>query len=627
MIRVLAFLALIALPAHALELQEPPVLLHSVGEGELPPVAERVPSEPLVVDLPAKGRETGRSGGELRTIFTRAKDIRYMVVYGYARLMGYDHDFVLRPDILRDVEVEDGRVFTFHLREGHRWSDGHPFTTEDFRYWWEDVATHPELSPSGPPELMLADGAAPEVTVIDETTIRFAWPAPNPRLLPALAQARPPFIYRPAHYMKKFHGDYASIPKLERKIEETKSRNWAQLHNKYDNMYKFDNPDLPTLQPWVNQSRKNNQRYVLRRNPYYHRVDSAGMQLPYLDTVEVAIAAGGLVASKVTIGESDLQVRSLSFSDAAVLKRGEEKGGYRTLLWLNGSGAEIALYPNLNYNDPALRAVLRDVRFRRALSLAIDRRAVNKSLFYGLAKERGNAALEASPFFDPEHAKAWARLDLEAANALLDDIGLTARDPDGTRLLPDGQRLEIVVESAGERSIEADAMELVAETWRDIGVRLIYRPLDRDILRNAAYSGGAMMPVWTGWNNGVPTPDAPPTALAPVDQSNFCWPKWGEHFQTKGGAGEAPETVEARRLLALFEDWSRAADREARAEIWREMLAIHADQVFSIGIVSGAPQPVVVSRRLRNVPERAIYAWEPGAHLGVHRMDEFFYAD
>jgi peptide/nickel transport system substrate-binding protein len=605
---------------------ETPALAAKVAAGDLPPVDQRLPAEPLVVDLEAKDREPGRPGGSLSTIFTRSKDIRYMVVYGYARLVGYDHDYALSPDLLREVEVEEGRIFTLHLRDGHKWSDGDDFTSEDFRYWWRDVANNAELAPAGPPALLLVDGKPPEVSFPDETTVVYEWHAPNPRFLPALAEARPPFIYRPSHYMKKFHGDYAEQARLDELKRQTKSRNWAQLHNKIDNMYKYDNPELPTLQPWINTTRPNGQRYVLVRNPYYHRIDMQGFQLPYIDKVDIQISAAGLVASKVTLGESDLQIRSLSFSDAPVLKKGEKTGDYATFLWKNGAASEIALYPNLNYNDPKFRELFRTADFRRALSLGIDRKAINKSLFYGLAKERAIAPLEESPFFTEERARAWADHDPERANAMLDALGLDRRAGDGTRLLPSGERLQIVVESAGERPEVSDALELVAESWKDIGVELVFRPLDRDILRNTAYAGEAMMPVWYGWNNGIPTPSTPPEGIAPVDQANFAWPKWGQHYQTKGKAGLAPDTPEGARLLELFRAWNDALETEPRAEIWNEMLDIHADQVFGIGLISAAPQPIIVNNALRNVPQEAIYAWEPGAHMGVHRMDEFFFA-
>ena len=179
-----------------------------------------------------------------------------MVVWGYARLVGFDSDYNLKPDILESYAVEDDRVFTFHLRDGHRWSDGNPFTTEDIRYWWEDVANHKDLSPQAPPRYMLANERPPTVEIIDETTVALHMADPNPEFLNLLAAARPPFIYRPAHYMKQFHARYTDIEKLQYLIAEKGARNWAQLHNKLDNLYKNDNKKLPTLQPWMNTTGK-----------------------------------------------------------------------------------------------------------------------------------------------------------------------------------------------------------------------------------------------------------------------------------------------------------------------------------------------------------------------------------
>ena len=616
-----------AASASALDLKETPYFEQMIADGELPAVAYRAPEEPLIVDFESRGRTIGQHGGLIRTLIGRAKDIRYMVVYGYARLVGYDEDFKLQADILESVEVEEGRAFTLNLRKGHKWSNGDPFTTEDFRYWWENVANNPELSPGGPPELMLVNGEPPIFNVVDETTVSYTWAAPNPRFLPALAAARPPFIYRPSDFMKPFHGDFADPAALDEMMKARKVRSWAQLHNKLDNMYKFDNPKLPTLQPWVNTTKKNNTRYVLVRNPYYHRIDPEGRQLPYVDEVELTVAAGGLIPAKVNRGEADLQARGLSFGDAPVLKKGEGDGGYRTLLWANGAASDIALYPNQTVNDPEWRKLMRDVRFRRALSLSINRNAINKFLYFGMAKPTAVAALEQSPFYNEDHAGAYAATDRQQANSLLDEVGLDKRDADGYRLLPDGRRAEIVVETAGERTEVTNALELVQAQWKEVGLKMIFRPLDRDILRNKAFAGESMMPVWFGWNNGVPTPDAAPTALAPVDQTNFSWPKWGQHFQTKGASGEAPDTPEAQELMELFRKWSSATTRSEKAAIWEEMLEIHADQVMAIGIVAAAPQPVIVSARLKNFPDKGVYAWEPAAHLGAYRIDELYYAE
>ncbi|WP_282022264.1 ABC transporter substrate-binding protein [Ruegeria faecimaris] len=618
-----------ALPATAdmPELQESTFWETEVNAGNLPPIQDRIPAEPLIVDLAAKGREFGKQGGTLRTMITRSKDIRQMVVYGYARLVGFDQTYQVVPDLLESFQNDDNRKYTLNLREGHKWSNGSPFTSEDFRYWWEDVANNELLSPSGPPDFLIVEGKTPTVTFPDETTVVFEWEDPNPGFLQALAQARPPFIYRPSEFLKQYHEKYADAEKLAFQVEDARVKSWAALHNKLDNLYKFDNHELPTLQPWLNASSGKKIRHNFVRNPYFHRIDSHGVQLPYIDVVEMEIVAGGLVAAKTNAGESDLQGRGLAFRDASILKKGEAGGDYKTLLWKTGVASQIAIYPNLNYEDEAWRTVLRDARVRRALSLAIDRKTINQALYFKLAHPAAMSVLPASPFFNEENAKAWAQYDIELANALLDEAGLTERDKDGTRLLPDGRPMELVIETAGERQEVENALQIVTDTWRDIGVDLIMRPLDRDILRNRVFAGSTMASVWFGWDDGIPQHHTSPAYLAPTDQVFLAWPKWGQYYQTGGDVGEKPDMPEAERLMELAHNWEVASTDEERKAAWDEMLKIHADQLYAIGILNGAPQPIVVSNRLRNVPEQAMWAWEPGAHFGIHRPDEFFFAD
>ena len=627
----LGFSGALAVPL-ALQAQTSPAVKESaywaaaIATKELPPVAERIPLDPLIVDLVAKGRLTGVQGGTLHTMIGQIKDVRQMVPFGYARLVGYDQNYVLQPDILKSIDVVEGRIFTLHLRRGHRWSDGVPFTSDDFEYYWDHVVNNADLTPSGPPDFLRVDGELPKVTFPDPVTVIYAWSKPNPRFLPELATAAEPFIYRPAHYLKQFNADFTPVADMAKAIEDHKVRSWAALHNALDNMYKFDNPDEPTLQPWVNTATGGKSRRVFDRNPYYHRIDVNGTQLPYIDEVEMTVVGGGLIAAKANAGEADLQARGLDFKDISILKEGEmNNGNYRTLLWESGAASQIAIYPNLNYADPAWRQILRDVRFRRALSLGIDRRIINRTLYFGMAAEGAMTVLPKSPFYDDKFRRAWADYDPAQANALLDQMGLTGRSGDGFRMLPDGRPLRMIVETSGERDEVESAMQIIVDTWRDIGVQLIVRPLDRDTLYNRVDSGETMAAVWYGWDDGIPTPDTSPAYLAPVQQEFFAWPKWGQYYQTNGDAGEAVDMPEPQRLLDLAKAWDGAAPEE-RARIWHEMLSIHADQVYGIGILAGAPQPIVVSRKLRNVPDTAIWAWEPGAQFGILRPDEFFFA-
>ena len=185
--------------------EEPPSLKADVEAGKLPPMAQRLPRAPLVVDINRSDWTIGRYGGELRTLLAKDRDIRMMVVYGYSRLVGYDEKLNLVPDILERVENVDSRIFTLHLRPGHRWSDGQPFTTADFRYFWEDVANDPDLSPFGLPQVLKVRDRGPRFEVLSETAVRYTWDEPNPQFLPALAGPSPLYIYRPAHYLRQFH--------------------------------------------------------------------------------------------------------------------------------------------------------------------------------------------------------------------------------------------------------------------------------------------------------------------------------------------------------------------------------------------------------------------------------------
>ncbi|MEO1197976.1 MAG: ABC transporter substrate-binding protein [Pseudomonadota bacterium] len=593
-------------------------------DGDMPPVAERLPSEPFFVDIVSAGRELGRHGGDLDTLIGRAKDRRLVNVWGYARLVGYQPDLTLAPDLLRDIEVEEGRIFTLHLREGHRWSDGHPFTAEDFRFYWEDIAMNKDLAPNGPEPFMYVDGKLPTFEVIDDTTVRYAWEQPNPEFLPSLAMSRDPFIYRPAHYLKKLHATYTDVEMLQERVEEEKARSWAALHNQLDDMYGATNIEMPSLQPWYLASEADNNRFVFVRNPYFHRMDTNGRQLPYIDRLILTVADGKLIPTKTQAGETDLQARGLAFADVTVLKRAEAERDMQLYLWPSSKAAHLALYPNLTAADPVWREVFRDLRVRQALSLGIDRVLINRTLYFGLAEPSQNTATPVSPLYDGGRALAFTDFDPDRANKLLDDAGLSERRSDGIRLLPDGRPFEIIVESAGESVEDLDALELIKETWREIGVSLFAKASSRDILRARAASGDLQMAIWPGFDNGVPTPEMAPTDLAPTNIIQFQWSSFGAYVESRGQSGSEIDIPEVARLLELYKAWQVSASVPEQAAIWQEMLTIHSEQLFTIGIIGGVRQPVTAVPELRNLPQDAFYGWDPGAQFGLWRMDEFW---
>jgi len=624
-VRIAALLALLPLlTGPAVGAEEPPNLVAAVAAGQLPPLTARLPRVPLVFEAPRSDWTLGRYGGEVRTLMAKDRDIRMMVVYGYSRLVGYDEQLRLTPDILEKVDNVDSRIFTLHLRPGHKWSDGKPFTAEDFRYYWDDVAHNKDLSPFGLPQALLVNGHAPKFEVLNETTVRFTWQEPNPMFLPALAAPSPLYIYRPAHYLRQFHAHYAGVEKANALAVEAGSRSWAGLHQKKDEQFRFDNPDLPTLEPWKNTTPLPSTRFVLERNPYFHRVDSTGRQLPYIDRIIVGITDDKLIPAKAGAGDVDLQVRYLRFDNYTFLKQSEKRNQYHVRLWEKALGSQIALYPNLNAEDAEWRKLMRDVRFRRALSLGINRHEVNEVVYFGLGRESSNTILQRSALFRPEFRAAWTKFDVKAANALLDSIGLTRRDAAGLRLLPDGRPMELVIDTSGESTEETDVLELIRDSWRQLGIAMFSRPSQREVFRKRVFSGKSMMSVWSGLSNGIPTPDMSPGELAPTTQEQLQWPMWGQYYEQNRKGGEAPTSPDVVELVKLFEEWRNSGSADEREKIWLRMLTINANEVYTIGIVTRALQPVVVRDNLRNVPVEGIYSWDPGAYFGMYHPDTFW---
>ncbi len=622
----LGMLASVLVPGTSRAAPEPAFLRPYLRAQTLPVLRERIPKNPRRVNLAAMGREPGKYGGTARMLIGSQKDIRYMTINGYSRLVGYDENLQFQPDILESFDVQEGRIFTFKIRDGHRWSSGSYLTAEDFRYTWEDVILNKDLRKGGVQRELLADGKPPVFEVLDELTVRYTWSAPNPDFLPGLAAASPIILLLPSAYMRHFHKKYQDEFRLSALMKQYRAKKWADLHIKMSRQYRPENPDLPTLDPWMNRTAPPAEQFVFERNPFFHRVDENGLQLPYIDRFLLNISSSEIIPAKTGAGESDLQSTGVDFSDYAFFKDSEKRYPVKVKLFKRTEGSRIALLPNLNCSDKVWRNLFWDVRVRRALSLAIDRHEINMVSFYGLGKESADTILPDSPLFKPEYASAWASHDPDQANALLDEVGLTEKNSAGIRLLPDGREAQIVIETAGESTLETDVLELIKDHWMKIGFSLFIKTSQRDVFRSRAMGGDIMMSMWNGLENGVPTADMNPSRLAPSADDQLQWPVWGMYYLSLEQNGHAPELPEAIRLVELLKEWRRTVNTPERTRIWHEMLAIYTQNVFSIGIVNATLQPVLHSSHLRNVPETGLYGFDPTCFLGVYMPDTFWYS-
>ena len=607
--------------------REPPYLKSAIEIGKLPELSVRLPSKPRVINVSEMGRQPGKYGGVVRMLIGGQRDIRLMTLIGYQRLVGYDQELNFQADVLEEFEVSEGRIFTFKLRDAHKWSDGAQLTSEDFRYAWEDVFLNQELSPGGLPSTLVIGEHRPSFTVIDRLTVRYSWDVPNPDFLPAIAAPQPINLCLPAHYLKQFHRNYQEEAKLGELIKQERVTTWRSLHQRMARQYRPENPDLPTLDPWRNTTSPPAEQFIFERNPYFHRVDETGLQLPYIDQFVLNVSSSAIIPAKAGAGETDLQFTGIDFADFTFLKAAEKRFPIKVGLWTRTQGSRVALLPNLNCTDQVWRSLLQDVRVRRALSLAIDRREINLAVFFGLAAESADTVLPESPLFRPEYQKAWIAHDTDLANKLLDEAGLRERNRSGVRLLPDGRPAQIIVESAGESTLEADVLDLVTKHWAEVGISLFIRTSQRDVFRSRAIAGYIMMAIWSGIDNGVPTADMNPGALAPTTPDQLQWPLWGIHYQTNGKRGTAPSMPEAVRLVELLGKWRSSAGSQGRIDAWHEMLGLFTDQVFSIGLVNQTRQPVLSAKRLRNIPETGLYGFDPTSYIGVYMPDTFWLAE
>jgi peptide/nickel transport system substrate-binding protein len=338
----------------------------------------------------------------------------------------------------------------------------------------------------------------------------------------------------------------------------------------------------------------------------------------------MTVAASNLIPAKAGLGESDLQPRYLGLRDYTFLRDAAKTSGIKVLLWEKGSGSEVALYPNMNASDETWKKLNRDVRFRRALSLAIDREELSEVVYGGMAKPSANTIMPRSALFKPEYASKWSTHDTNTANKLLDEVGLDKRGGDGIRLLPNGQPIVFVIEHTSEKADEVDTMTLVVDQWKKVGIKALLKPQTTENFRLRTTSGEAVMTAYAGVTTAAPTVDTSPREFTPVMQGGLQWPKWGLYVESRGKQGEACDMEEGKMLLELLHKWERSTDAAERRKAWDEILAVNAEQVFSIGTVNAVRQPLTVGKKVHNVPEKGYWAWDPGGYIGLCQPDTFW---
>jgi len=605
---------------------EAPDLAERVAKGELPPVEERLPERPYVV--PHRWLKPGKYGGELRMPAAADPDwALHEYMYGHSPLRWLNDGKDIAPGLVESWESnEDGSVWTLHFRKGLKWSDGHPWTTADVMFWWEDMVLNPDVGEGIPDVARSGKGTVAELSAPDETTLVMTFDAPSPMVPEQLANWVKRGIdatwMEPKHYLSRFHARYnPDLPK-----------DWVSTFDQKRDIK--TNTETPTMNGWKLEEYHEGQSSVWTRNPYYWVVDRQGNQLPYIDRLVFDVVTQPETRLlQVHNGEYDYvhgPFAGVTLADVAPLRREAEKRGFEVLLWDSGSGTGSMFFFNQDYHEPAMRALIREPRFRQALSYAFDREQVRKSVYYNAGELTtggyGPKTLEFTRGDGPTMYRRWrdsfVEYDPERAKRMLDDLGVVDSDGDGKRNLPDGGKLIIYLDypadldSGGEH---AQKNQLLKRNWEAIGLDVRLNPVPPATFADR-WAQGRLMST-TSWETSTVTVAADMLWLMPMETTRWA-PLQGMFYALRGTPQEheqqdvdpykrTPPRMEPEpggpvdRLWRLAGKVRVEPDPVKRDSLIWQMIRIHIeDGPFFIGSVANYPQVEIVKKGLRNVPTR-----------------------
>jgi peptide/nickel transport system substrate-binding protein len=589
------------------EFAEAPQLAELVGSGDLPPVEERLPSEPMVVE---PTESIGQYGGILQTALLGGGANTDMLdrYIGYEHLLRWSTDWnEVIPNIASGFEVNaDSTAYTFTLRPGTKWSDGEPFTADDILFYAEDVATDPDLgaTPSNPYT----------VEKNDDHSFTITFERPDGLFAKNMCTwSGAEWTLYPRHYLSQFHQKY-NTTNLDDLIAENDADDWVHLFQlkggtvpgtPYNALWQ--NADLPRLHAWrLVEPYGEGTRVTFERNPYYFKVDPEGNQLPYLDGVNFEVTQDEeVLLLKATAGEMDMLQRTVcTIRNKPVLAESQESGGYNFFEAVPSIMNTNIYQLNLTHKNEAIREIFQNRDFRIGLSYAINRQEVIDTVYVSQGEPWQAAPLPSTPYYNETLAKQYTEYDVDKANEHLDKV-LPDKDGDGWRLRPDGERLSFVMEiaSGGEFPEMVDAADLVVNRWREVGVDASMRPVERSLRDTRVAANDHDASAWPG-GSGLQDALFNPYLYMPYGYNFWgrAWTYWWRPNPTAGAEPmEPPEPI--KQQFALYDELSQSPDPDEQTRLMNEILKIAQEEFWVIGVGTPAVVYGIRTNTLRNVPD------------------------
>ncbi len=592
------------------------------GNPDLPKLADRMPSEPLVV---APYDQIGGYGGTMN-IITNASEAGTagFLSIRHVNLVRYSDDLqTIVPMVAKGWKWNaDYTQLTFFLRKGHKWSDGAPFTSADVKYWYDNLALNPDVMKKAKDYVLVA-GKRMTIDTPDAQTVVFNLPAPKPGLLAHFASS---FAqgFQPKHFLGQWD------PKLNAKADDMAKKagfenGLAVLAAYYGSSDWVDTPTpmltapdkvgnlpmdtVPTLESHIMTKQNADGRHLVA-NPYFFMVDTAGNQLPYINEQDETYVNDNQVRIlKLINGEVHFKSQSLQLPMAPVLLENQEKGNYQ--LQLKPEIAAPTFTFNVTSADLEKRKVFGDVRFRQAMSIAIDRDELNEVAFFGEGKPVQYTGFSPNPpFVDAKWTTHMAEHDPAKAKSLLDAVGLKDTDGDGFRELPNGEKLVLNLQFATQ-GIAGKVVELVGQQWSSVGVKTTVKEVTPDEYRSAQSSNKLDVGMWRKGH---------PLAIVLGNNNMFVPPfesyfflrtamLWAEYIDSKGAKGVKPPAWVDTMIDDINAFQSQPAGSATSDEIGKRLVEAMVSQTLFIGTVL-ATGPIYHHNSLKNVTEFKTHSYE-----------------
>ena len=623
--------------------KEAPMLTEQVRAGKVPEVSKRLPDPTdLLVIKPL--REIGKYGGTWRRAFTGPADHENgNRINSSDKILTFDYTGTkIMPSLAKGWKVsDDGKTTTIFLRKGAKWSDGTPFTANDFIFWYEDIYMNKQIVPTPFFEFQI-NGKDGKMRKIDDYTVAFEFPEPYAFFVYQLAGStsvgagfatRGAFqnwggSYAPSHYLKQFLPKYSSEAEANRKAREGGFDNWVSLlRMKYSWAL---NTELPVMTPWRTISPINTPTWSMERNPYFWGVDTEGNQLPYIDKITLTLAENTEVANlRAIAGEYDIQERHMHLAKLPVFLENAQKGNYTVRLDPAFNGSDVALHIGNSYEgDAEIAKWLKTKEFRNALSLGINRDQLNEAFWLGTGTA-GSVAPSPDTIYSPgpEYNKKWANYDPNQANSMLDKLGLDKKDGEGFRLRTDGKgRLRLEMVTVGGQFVPYTQVgEMIRQQWRRIGIDVDIKELERNLAFTRDRTNENQIITWA--NDGSEMLFLFPRHALPVDGAEahmgMAYAQW---YASSGASGKKPEDPEMLRAFDIFRAAYGMNEKDqivAAKELWK----IIVEQQWSIGTVGQSPAFMgvrIVKNNVGNIPERQVNAQHARTPFSSQPVTFFF---